>query len=219
MNQLFQLIILICSTVVFATTLSELFYICSETLFIRFWLIAALFHSLISVLFFKTRGCHQEVVAKKNRRFVGYLPHIFILSTSMLLVILSRVFWPPALVSRISLLTIASVLWIPFVEEFAYRGYFGRYFRRYGGSFYGGYFSAVFFALMHANLRWEGVFQGEIWLPMGPFLLGLVNEFLWSRFASWWMIISFHIVCNMSVLIFSFFDSRWFYWLSYLFIF
>jgi membrane protease YdiL (CAAX protease family) len=140
-----------------------------------------------------------------------------ILVGAVLLALASRLLVPGAKGEEVQPVVWAWVLLIPFVEELAFRVGIGHFFRKYGGPLWGAWFSAALFAWVHTQPTWSGVMTGELGIPLGPFLLGLICEYLYLRANSIWPIILMHAVCNGTVVIFSVIDARWFDWLGLLY--
>ena len=97
---------------------------------------------------------------------------------------------------------------VPFFEEIVFRVGFGSYFRKIGGFLGGAYFSALLFAYAHSMPTIEGLQAGIINIPLGPFLLGLICEYLFFTSKSILPGVSFHIACNTTAVLF--YQKEWF---------
>src|SRR5690606_2634558 len=73
---------------------------------------------------------------------------------------------------------------VPLLEEIVFRLGFGEFFRRKAGDLWGAYFSALLFALVHTLPTPANLFSLQIGLPLGPFLLGIINERLYIKSSS-----------------------------------
>jgi membrane protease YdiL (CAAX protease family) len=112
----------------------------------------------------------------------------------------------------------AWILWVPIVEEIVFRVGIGEAFRRISGSaFYGSWFSALTFGLVHADPTLSHVLQGQLGLPLGPFLLGLLCEALFAQSRRILPAVALHAVCNATALLFARGDARWLEWLGFLY--
>ena len=106
------------------------------------------------------------------------------------------------------------VVWIPIVEELVFRVGVGGVMRRAGGPLLGGYFSALFFGFMHSLPSMERVLAGNVGIAFGPFLLGIICEYLYVKRGRVLPIVLFHAACNATVFIFGVVDERWLEWLA-----
>ncbi len=108
-----------------------------------------------------------------------------------------------------------SVLLVPLVEETLFRGGFSKIFRSIGDKWRGIYFSSIFFSFCHTLPTFSSFMELDLGLLLGPFLLGIICEYIYSKSNSLIPCVIFHMSCNLSVAVFYWFDTRWFSWLSY----
>lgn len=113
---------------------------------------------------------------------------------------------------------IAWVLWIPVVEEWAYRVGAGYYFRSRLGLMAGSYLSNILFSLMHSQPTIEHFASLQIGLPLGPLLLGAICELIYLKSGKVLPAILFHMICNATPAIFATIDIRWLSWLKVLYL-
>jgi membrane protease YdiL (CAAX protease family) len=135
----------------------------------------------------------------------SWLPMLAILSGTLLLGLATKgidespVSYPP----------LAWVFWVPIVEELVFRVGVGGAFRRIGGVVWGSWFSALTFAWVHTHPSVTDLMELNVGLPLGPFLMGLISEFLYIKTQRIWPSIGFHGACNFSVFLFIMLDSKW----------
>ena len=110
------------------------------------------------------------------------------------------------------------VIVVPLVEELLFRGGFGLYFVKKVGAWWGSYWSALLFALCHSNITLSNLFSANFGVPLGPFLLGFLCQFLFTKSGSIWPAIALHISCNLTSFIFRWLDHRWLDWLNWLYL-
>ncbi len=188
------------------------------------WLAAATFHTVLAagVLFFLWQQKH--LTTSFYFFSSGALPGKLLYSPSLVIVVglafalvissfvggtvASMVDWPTQL---------AFVLWIPIIEELVFRAGVGASLQRYAPGVWGIWFSALIFAWVHTAPSLSGLLSGQMGLPLGPFFLGLICEYLRVAGGSLVPAIIFHMVCNSTVVVFSLFDARWMDWLSWLY--
>lgn len=213
--RLSQAIKLLTAVVVLALLLSAL-YLFSQTHLDGTWQPIALVNGILAcVVFFMS--AQKQVFGWRGLTFRFFYPSIFILAAVAGLSLLSRLVGGAT--TEVTHADIwAFVLVIPLVEEVVFRIGFGSVFRRYGGPIWGAYFSALLFALVHTLPTPEKLFSLQIGLPLGPFLLGLCAEWLYTNSSRLWPIYAFHAACNGTVLIFQLIDARWLDWLELFYI-
>jgi membrane protease YdiL (CAAX protease family) len=112
---------------------------------------------------------------------------------------------------------LAFILWIPFVEELVFRAGIGAALQKYAPGIWGMWFSALIFAWVHTSPSLSGLLAGQMGLPLGPFFLGIICEYLRVAGGSLVPAIIFHMVCNSTVVAFTLVDPRWMDWLSWLY--
>ena len=194
------------------------------------WFSAAILHSLFSmiVIFREWKRDPSLKILSLGSVKVGALPFFTqrpvrmffpafsVILCSMLLVLISRQLGQPTV--RDDLAThVAWIVWIPIVEEIVFRLGIGAWLRSWLGEIWGGWFGAVLFALIHASPTFENITKGPLGLPIGPFLLGLMCEFLFAASGRLWPIVAFHAACNSTIVIFALGDDRWLDWLEFLY--
>ena len=180
------------------------------------WLAAAVVNSALSLLLlaYYRRNLAAWFFARHDYRF--YLPSLAVLIFCVLAIFAASFYGSP-IRGAVAAHHYFWLSWIPIVEEIVFRLGIGDWLRRLAGNFWGSYCSALCFALAHTLPAWERISAGEVGIPVGPLLLGAICEFLFVRSKSLRPGIVFHAVCNASVPLFTYFDQRWFVWLSLLF--
>ena len=108
-----------------------------------------------------------------------------------------------------------SILLVPVVEELVFRRGIGTFFRKNFGLFWGSYFSVFVFTFIHSMPTLERLLSGEVGLPLGVILLGIVCEFLYISSGGCILgCILFHMACNATPALFILIDERWLDWLN-----
>ena len=183
---------------------------------VQTWLAAALANSVLSLslLIVYRRKISAWFFTRHDYRF--YFPALAVLIFCVLAILASSFYTKP-LRGTVDAHQYLWLLWIPIVEEIVFRLGIGTWLRCWAGNLWGSYCSALCFALAHTLPTWERLSAGEVGIPVGPLLLGVICEFLFVRSKSLMPGIVFHAVCNASVPLFTYFDQRWFAWLSLLF--
>lgn len=82
---------------------------------------------------------------------------------------------------------------------------------------WGAWLSATLFALVHTAPTIIHLSEGRFGLPLGPFLLGLSCEFLFTMTGRLMAVVALHAACNSTALLFSLGDDRWLNWLDFLY--
>ncbi len=180
------------------------------------WLAAAIVNSVLSLLLLIV---YRDKVAAwffTRHSYLFYLPALAVFIFCVLAILVSS-FYSDPLRGTVSVPQYLWLLWIPIVEEIVFRLGIGSWLRGWAGNFWGGYCAALCFALAHTLPTWQRLTAGEIGVPVGVLLLGVICEFLFVRSKSLMPCIVFHAACNASVPLFTYFDQRWFAWLSLLF--
>ncbi len=187
-----------------------------NAILLQTWLAAAIANSALSLvlLAYYRRNLSMWFFARHDFRF--YIPSLVVLIFCVLAIFTASFYGSPmrGMVAAHHYLWLS---WIPVVEEIVFRLGIGGWLRRLAGNFWGSYCSALCFALAHTLPSWERISAGEVGVPVGPLLLGAICEFLFVRSKNIMPCIVFHAVCNASVPLFTYFDQRWFVWLSLLF--
>lgn len=106
------------------------------------------------------------------------------------------------------------ILWVPFIEEWTYRVGLGAFIRGRIGATWGCYVSALLFAFVHSLPTVPHLLEGKFAIPLGPFLLGWINEWIYLKTGRIWPAIIFHMACNGTAVIFLIGDHRWLKWLG-----
>ena len=112
---------------------------------------------------------------------------------------------------RIFLIT---VLFVPVVEEFLFRGMITPLLCRIRMSFWAPYFSVLAFSILHTVGNGKDLIAFNFGIAVGPLILGLVCEAVLSLRLGLMAAISIHMAANASVMVFSLLDPRWLNWLS-----
>ena len=110
------------------------------------------------------------------------------------------------------------LLWVPIVEELAFRLGLSSGLRRVSSPLVAAYGSSLVFGLMHGGFRLESLLMGAIVIPLGSVLMAWFCEYIFTRTNSILLCVLFHASCNGSALIFQAFDPRWLDWLGFLYI-
>lgn len=171
------------------------------------WLPVLCLHGLMSVFmmaFFSGIRAQLKITLSS---LWAYIPAIAILAGSLAMAFLS-----PALGRTEPLglaYMIASCSVIPVVEEIIFRGGVSAALDRVYPSSWSGYFSAMVFSVAHTTPSFDRVTSLQFGLPVGPFLLGIICEYLARRSRSLVPGIAFHCACNSTVLIFNQWSPGW----------
>lgn len=148
----------------------------------------------------------------------AYIPAFVVFFGSMTLALWSSGFRVPSrLPNSLSFHEIAWIFWIPFVEEWVFRGGLSVVLKRWIGVFPGIYLSAIAFSMVHGIPTVDRVLSGHIGLFVGPLILSIVCDLLVLLSGSLRPAIALHMACNSTVIIFQIFDSRWLEWLKILY--
>lgn len=181
------------------------------------WLAPAVVHSVLAcvvLLLVHRRGELKPILTVDSLK--PYLPALGILVAVGGMILISRQVGEPTASS--ATVPWAWILWIPVVEELVFRVGLGDAFRRVAGSpLWGSWFSAVAFALVHADPTLSRLSHGEIGLPLGPFLLGLLCEAVYVKSGRILPAVLLHAVCNGTAALFAMGDARWLEWLGFLY--
>ena len=191
-----------------------LYTLCASYLPYESHIDVALANSIIALFAipFLSRGNSQKILK-------SLVPGLLIILLASLLSAVSGSFNPH---SKPFLLDINSILitclWIPIVEELVYRKFFSFILVDKDHVLWSCYLSGLFFALNHHLLNITELPINIISLPVGPFLLGVICQYLVLYSGSIIGAVFFHFACNMTVYIFMYNDNRWLNWLSYLYL-
>ena len=188
------------------------------------WFAAALFHTVaaIGLMIVLSRHnqlalCFSLVSRTSTPSNLLYSPSVFIAVAVLGALVISS-FIGGRVSSTVDWTTqLAFILWIPFVEELVFRAGIGAALQRYAPGVWGMWFSALIFAWVHTSPSLSGLLKGQMGLPLGPFFLGLICEYLRVAGGSLVPAVIFHMVCNSTVVAFSLVDPRWMDWLSWLY--
>jgi len=148
---------------------------------------------------------------------VVYLPSLVVVFFILLCLCISS-FIGGAVASEVPWVMWLTVLWVPVIEEVLFRAGISRFLRKIGGHMWGGYFSAILFALVHTIPSAQNFANFNVGIPLGPLFLGLACEALYICRGKILPVIMLHMVCNLSVLVFTYLDTRWFTWLRYFYL-
>ena len=164
-------------------------------------------------------GSSLHFFSLKNKIFGDLAPAGALVGSALLGALATRFFLPGATLNQgySALYLCKVVIWIPLVEELVFRVGFGGMMRGAGGALLGSYFSALFFGLMHSLPTVDRVISLHFGIAIGPFLLGLVCEYLYAKRGRVLPIVLFHGACNATPLIFGVVDGRWLHWLALLY--
>ena len=187
-----------------------------NTIPVQTWLAAALVNSILSLLLLIAYRRKISALFFTWHDYRFYFPTLAVL-VFCVLAIFGASFYDKPWRGTVAAHQYLWVLWIPIVEEIVFRLGIGNCLRRWAGNLWGSYCSALCFALAHTLPTWDRLSAGEVGVPVGPLLLGAICEFIFVRSKSLVPCIIFHAACNASVPLFTYFDQRWFMWLSLLF--
>lgn len=216
--------------VVLATALSEI-YRATEAWGLGGWQGASVFHGLVSLILvvrFYLSGTLSQKFAVcgigdqapmwfSERPWTAYAPALGLLVGASLLGSISLLIGSSTPRGEASI-PLAWLWLIPLVEEIFFRGGVGGVCRRVLPGFGGIWLSAATFALAHAAVSFDHLLQGQVGLPLGPFLLGLLCESVYLLSGSLLPGILVHAAANATVIIFQMLDPRWLEWLGLLYI-
>ena len=152
-----------------------------------------------------------------GRPWLAYMPAAALLGGSFILVLISRICGGYEVRADLSV-PWAWIFCVPVFEEIFFRGGIGTWYRRQLPGISGRWLAATTFALAHAKPNLADLMQGHIGLPLGPFLLGLICEGVYSMSGSLIPAIVLHASANATVMIFELGDERWLSWLKLLYI-
>ena len=109
---------------------------------------------------------------------------------------------------------LVSIFLVPLVEEIVFRGSVSKLFSYRSNPYLAMYFSALTFSLCHTLPTVSNLSEFSLMVPLGPFLLGLICEYLVLKYRSLFPAILFHMSCNFTAAYFYWFDQRWLDWLN-----
>jgi membrane protease YdiL (CAAX protease family) len=189
------------------------------------WLGVALFHTFLSlivvIVWLRQGNLRLYLALAPTAGLLGsvrsplwfYAPSVLVLVAAVAAASLSAVTGGPVRIEPDWLSQAAFILWIPVIEETVFRGGVSGVIGRYAPGIWGIWFSALIFAWVHSM----PTFSQMAGVPLGPFLLGLICEYLRRAGGSLVPAIIFHMICNSTVVIFSLGDARWMSWLRLLY--
>jgi membrane protease YdiL (CAAX protease family) len=188
------------------------------------WLAAAAFHSVVAagviLVYAKQRSLSQSLslvsLSSLPTRFL-FAPSVLIGIALFFALVISALLGGTVSTHFEWSTQLAFIFWIPVIEELVFRGGIGSSLQKFAPGIWGMWFSAVIFAWVHTSPSLSGLLAGHMGLPLGPFFLGLICEYLRVAGGSLVPAIVFHMVCNSTVVVFSLFDARWMDWLSWLY--
>lgn len=217
-------------SVVLAIALSEIYRV-TEAWGLGGWQGAAVFHALLGfivVIRFYLLGTLSQKFALcgvgdqaptwfSEKPWIAYAPALGLVLGAGLLGAISLLLGnsPPQGEASVPL---AWIWLIPVVEEIFFRGGVGGVYRRVLPGLGGIWLSSATFALAHAAMTFDHLVQGQVGLPLGPFLLGLLCESVYLLSGSLLPGIVVHAAANATVLVFQMLDPRWLEWLGLLYI-
>jgi membrane protease YdiL (CAAX protease family) len=178
------------------------------------WVSAALWHTVLAIIILWQR---PYVIRQFGPKAIYALPLLVVLG-SVCLAAASQALMPHPQDATVTGLDVAWVLWIPLVEEVVFRLGIGRIFTRLLPGLGGLWFSSLTFALAHVPVTFSGLLHGDVGVPLGPFLLGLICQTMIIRLRSIWPSILMHMACNGTAVIFRVMDGRWLSWLGALYV-
>ena len=214
-------------TLVFKKPVLYLIFFLSLSLFIRFlytgvsYLLpyepvidVAIANTLLAIFALKnlTLGNSEKTVK-------SIIPSLFIILASFGISFVSKQFGAEHTEFVLDVSTILiTCLWVPIVEELVYRKLFASFLADKQHILWSCYLSGLFFSMNHSLLNVSDFPINMISIPVGPFLLGAICQYLVLYSGSIFAGICFHIACNLTVYIFLYNDNRWLEWLSYLYL-
>lgn len=186
------------------------------------WLGAAVVNSILSVCFLSRRfepsmTQNLPLSRKLKNAYLAFIPAAVVCFGSLLLAIITKQWSPDEGSLPISWHQYLWVLWIPIIEEICFRRGFGSIFKGMIGPFWGSYLSVLFFSFMHSAPSFDAVIHGQFGLALGPLLLAIICEYLYQASRRLMPAIALHAACNLTVLIFSYFNPSWLDRLNFLY--
>lgn len=195
--------------------------ICSEIILlivnmgVSNWAAAAVFHGFIAALLLVVLALKPQLNLSNSNRLslldkhpsLVYLPALLVLLISLLLVIIKAE--TPFKYSHISSKSFVTITLIPIVEEICYRLGLSGLLSKIGGQFWGGYFSILVFTTMHGLPSIDRIFNQQVGFFLGPFLLAIVCELIFTWSKQLFPAILLHMVCNSTGVIFSWAGGYW----------
>lgn len=208
-------------SIVFCIVLAEVMRLVHEVSSWNMIYVAALIHGFIGIGWVNYAKSHEvaaisfgvriDQLVKRLRFAPPFLIVVVVVIAGMLTSDgIQAVPWTWALVLSVTL--------IPIVEEWVYRVGLSSVLQKFLPGFWGIYVSALAFSWMHSQPSVERIVAGETGLFLGPFLLAIVCDLLYRVTKKISVAIALHISCNLTVVIFTATDSRWFDWLHFLYL-
>lgn len=196
------------------------------------WLSVCLINTILALFIFIRPQKQPGELPSWLQRFSGFGPKRYLIPSAVIIIGATALSLTSYIIggtpegettgptfTTLSYQSLAAVLWVPVVEEIVFRRGFGQAFRSWAGEGWGLYFSAVFFAVAHAQPTFHFVLNEGIGLALGPLMLGLCVEILYTVSGyRLWPCILLHASCNLTPVIFYTLDPRWMEWLSMLYI-
>ena len=200
---------LFAATVIVTIALGELYVSWQRLIGLQGWQSIVLLHGLIALVLFASSRKTQGQFKAKFLDAWSFIPAVVALvgSSAMAIVFPSE--------GRFSLagqnlgFLIASSTVIPVFEEVVFRGGVSRILSKAHPGVWSGYFSALVFSAAHTTPSFARVLSLQVGVPLGPFLLAVICEFLVRRTNSLLPAIAFHCACNSTVLIFQWWSPGW----------
>lgn len=221
----FRILIVLIFAAVASSFILGTFYRTLSQMFSPIWIGVAVFHTILSLVIVVAMIRRRELRARFSvvpdtgmigsvRPLAFYLPSLVVLAAALTAAVLSTVTGGQIRIEPDWISQLAFVLWIPIVEEIVFRGAISGITEKYAPGVWGLWFSALIFAWVHSMPTIYGPVTG---VPLGPFLLGLICEYLRRAGGTLVPAVIFHMVCNSTVVIFSLLDARWMNWLQLLY--
>lgn len=211
---------LLSTTILFfclATGFALLYQVLSSLPWFTFWQAALTVNLSLCAIITCIRPQFIKALFLKPHKLYWYLPSALIILGSLLLVTASS-FWGTATQASLGSISIFSISLIPIGEEIVFRAIIPEGFKKFSNGIWPDYFSVTLFALLHTApslIQVQSIEEGlSLSLPFGPLLLGTLCQIVFRLANNLLPAISLHFACNLTVIIFSLGDARFFQWLK-----
>lgn len=181
------------------------------------WMAAASINSIIGIVVF-ARIWHRDRLLISLGLRQAYLPAFIVLFGSILLAKLTAEGDTVPMGTEQAVYFVASIAWIPVIEELVFRGGISPMLRAKVGPLWASWFSALIFTMVHGTPTLERLAHGQVGFALGAFLLGICCEALLYWSGSLLPGIAFHAACNATVMIFGVISPKWLDWLGPLYL-
>lgn len=182
------------------------------------WERAAVVHTaLAAVVLGVMARAHRLKTEAALRPWWAFAPAGVVLSGAFMLAAATRWLIPATEDLTFAGPPLAWILWVPVVEELVFRAGLMTAFERHASGPWAVWFSAVLFALVHAEPTVARLAQGQVGVPLGPLLLGLLAGSWYLKTRRIVPVMALHAACNATPVLFAAVDGRWLRWLGFLY--